>query len=130
MEGRRWIAALALAAGLGGCGSILDGVDACTLIGCASGLHVTLAAPPPGPVRIEVTDAATGSTRAIDCAAGGQCTGALLQDFFPTRVTVRVTTASGTSTQSFTPRYTLSRPNGDDCPPVCRQAVVRVSSAA
>ena len=40
------------------------------------------------------------------------------------RVTIRA--ADGTEEErSFTPEYRDERPNGPDCPPVCRQAAIR-----
>jgi hypothetical protein len=60
------------------------------------------------------------------CAGGPGCQ----QDiFFPElvleHIIVRVTTSLGSmNTEIANPVYTTSRPNGPDCPPVCRQILV------
>ena len=100
----------------------------CTEIGCDSGLTIRLDGPPQaGPVRIELLTSGSGPRYVYDCPdAGGCATGAFFPGFTGDYVRVRVTTASGTATREARPAYTESRPNGADCPPVCRTATVTV----
>ena len=116
---------LALAAG---CDVLGIGSTHCTLIGCTDGITVRLTALPTGPYRVEILvgSGPGGPSYAYDCAGGSAC----LQDiFFPelvlNSIIVRVTTPLGTrDTEIANPVYETSRPNGPDCPPLCRQASV------
>ena len=118
-------ALLALAAG---CDALGIGSTHCTLIGCSDGVTVHLTSLPAGPYRVEILvgSGPGGVSYAYDCAGGSAC----LQDiFFPElvldRIIVRVTTPLGTrDTEIANPVYASSRPNGPDCPPLCRQALV------
>ena len=99
----------------------------CTLVGCMDGLSVRLPAAPAGAWRVQVTDVATGATRTYDCPATSQCGSvAFFAEFTPARARVRVTTVGGSRDADVQPAYAESRPNGPDCPPVCRQAAVEV----
>jgi hypothetical protein len=112
-----------------GCSSFLGGQDVCTTAGCDTGLIVQLSARSVVPFRVEAI--ADGVTRVFDCPDPTQCGDlAFFADFTPARVTVRVTTPSGTVAQTSSPSYATHRPNGDDCSPVCRTAVVRVALPA
>ncbi len=112
-------------AGLSGCD--LVGPDGCTLVGCASGLTVVLAAPPAGAFRIEVSVPGAAAAYVYDCPDPARCAPqGFFGEFTPEAATVTVTTARGRVQQEVRPRYTTRRPNGDDCPPVCRQGAVTV----
>jgi hypothetical protein len=101
----------------------------CTDIGCTSGITVHLPALPSGPYEVEILVGGTGSgglSYAYECVGGPSCQ----QDvFFPElvldRIIVRVTTPAGSRlTEIANPMYVTARPNGPNCPPVCRQARV------
>ena len=118
-----------LAVGLiGGC-DLVTSNDGCTLIGCNSGLLVQLAGPVAGPYRIEVRTPGSTAVFVSECTTAAGCTGTgggFFPDFMPEQVSVTVTTARGTVRQDVRPTYTTSQPNGDECPPVCKQATVTV----
>ncbi|WP_420130168.1 hypothetical protein [Longimicrobium sp.] len=109
----------ALAALLAGC--IPTG--ACTLIGCFDGLSVEFSRPPAGPFRIEATVANGTAVQPIECTDASSCD-LTFRDLIAEQVTLRLTTAEGTLTQSFQPRYEDLYPNGRRCGPSCRQATV------
>lgn len=99
----------------------------CTLIGCSSGLEVQLPSVPAGPYRVEAFVREGGSRYVLECPGAAECGGrAFFADFTPEAVQVRGTTPAGLVTQSFRPSYTAHRPNGADCPPVCRTATVQM----
>ena len=112
-----------------GCDTLGLGEKGCTLIGCTDGITVHLASVPSGPYKVEILTGGTGTggvSYAYECAGGSGCR----QDiFFPElvldRIIVRVTTPLGSQlTEIANPVYAESRPNGPDCPPLCRQATV------
>ena len=119
---------VATVAVLGGCNGIF-GPGACTLVGCDSGLTVRLDRVPAGTFRIEAISPEGAPSQVYDCAgAGPQCAPeAVFRDFTPSQVTIRVTTASGTVTQTFQPQYSENAPNGRECGPICRNATVTVA---
>jgi hypothetical protein len=117
-----YLAGLAL---LAGCTSLSD---VCTLIGCNSGLTVSLAQAPVGGYTIEVFAQAGGPHFTFECASAAQCgTAAEFKDFTPDQATIRVTTAAGTREQTVQPTYSQNQPNGPSCGPTCRQASVTVA---
>ena len=116
---------LAAALLLGGCE--VSEPRTCTLIGCTSGLTVTLATRPAGAFRIELRVPGVAAPYVFDCADPAVCAnGATFEEIVPETATVTVTTARGIVVREVRPSYTTSRPNGDDCPPVCRQGTVTV----
>jgi hypothetical protein len=112
--------------------SIFNPIEACTLIGCTSGLSVQLNPLPSGTFRVEVSVGGFGapnqSLYTFDCNAS-PCP---VNVFFPGLVInhgfVRVTTSAGAKVTEIHPIYESHRPNGADCPPDCRQATIAVSS--
>jgi hypothetical protein len=114
---------------LSGCD--LVGVGGCTLVGCNSGLTVALPVRPAGAFRVEVLVAGGNPAYVYDCPDPERCTSRpFFLDFTPTVAVVVVTTERGQVRQEVRPSYSTSRPNGGDCPPVCRQATVTVSLPA
>ncbi|MFL5537556.1 MAG: hypothetical protein ACJ8J0_01105 [Longimicrobiaceae bacterium] len=108
---------------LAGCSGISD---LCTLVDCDSGLLVQLAQTPTGPYRIEVFSHPESPHYVFDCANPATCGYALFVDYTPSQVTIRVTTAAGTSEQTVKPTYDVDRPNGPNCDPACMQGTVTV----
>ncbi len=103
----------------------------CTLIGCSSGLAVMFSTPATMPYRIEASSApGLGGSYVFDCPAlpGPTCgkDEALLRDYFPGSVTIKVITALGTTTTTLSPEYTETYPNGKRCGPACRRGKVTV----
>jgi hypothetical protein len=121
-----WLRPLALVtalAGLAGCNSL-----GCSLIGCQNGLTVRLSQTPAVSFRVElrVTSPTAQPAYVYDCANPALCAeGVFFPDFSGEHAFVTVVTAAGTRTTEITRiEYRISRPNGPDCPPECRQATV------
>ena len=102
----------------------------CTAIGCDSGLAVRVeGASTTGAYRVELLPSGeTGPRYVAECPDASRCAaGVRFPGFTGDWTLVRVTTAQGTVTREVRPSYQELRPNGPDCPPICRQAVVTVS---
>ena len=108
-----------------GSGCDVAGPSACTLIGCAGLVIEVAGAPGQTPVTVVVT-APDGSTRSTTCtSATGTCP-VSFPDFTPASVTIRVTAGTRTTEVSRQPIYDITRPNGPECPPDCRNARITV----
>jgi len=108
-------------------GSACDvvGPSACTVIGCTGLVVEVTGAPAQTPMTIVVT-APDGSTRSTTCtAATGTCP-VSFPDFTPASVTIRVSAGAQTTEVTRQPIYDVTRPNGPECAPVCRNARVTV----
>jgi len=106
-------------------------LEACTQIGCSSGLTVKLSSAPIGAFSVEILPWAGGNppTYRVDC--GGSAPDCGSQVFFPDlivdRAQVRIVTTLGTVTHPIGPvSYATSYPNGRQCGPECRRATVTV----
>ncbi|HET7274637.1 MAG TPA: hypothetical protein VFI91_05630 [Longimicrobiaceae bacterium] len=98
----------------------------CTLIGCENGLAVEIAGERTGAVDVTV-ETAGQDARTFECADPNQPCRNFFGGFMPSEVTVTVRASDGSvSTESFTPTYETTYPNGPDCPPGCEQATVTV----
>jgi hypothetical protein len=105
----------------------------CTLIGCESGMTVHLASLPATPFRVEVRPAAgQGAVYVFECGSSapipcGQ--DIFFTDLIADHVFITVT-AGGISreTEVTTVTYTSHRPNGPNCGPDCRTAVVTAAA--
>lgn len=94
----------------------------CTQIGCNDGLNVELDG---FDQEVELELTAGEETRTVTCLPPGPCRH-FIPDFTPAEVTATALLDDGTEEErSFTPEYREERPNGPDCPPVCRQASIR-----
>lgn len=93
----------------------------CTQIGCSDGLNVELDG---FTEEVELELAAGGETRTVTCQPPGPCHH-FVPDFTPEEVTATVFLPDREEERTFTPEYREERPNGPDCPPVCRQARIR-----
>jgi len=102
----------------------------CTEIGCRSGLQVNFNAPAASVVRVEIRVNGPGSQPVVVYECGttslGCSNGAFFPDFSAAAASITVVTASGSQTTSMPIEYTLTRPNGPDCPPECSNATVVV----
>lgn len=93
----------------------------CTQIACSDGLNVEL----DGfgeEVELELT--AGDDTRTVTCLPPGPCRH-FIPDFAPAEVTATAFLGDREEERTFEPEYREERPNGPDCPPVCRQASIR-----
>jgi hypothetical protein len=108
------------------CDEIFDN-KACTLIGCVDGLSVAI--PSNAQLPYTVTLQAPGvASVSVQCTSANGCgTNVFFENQTPATVTVTITWQGTTLTKQFTPVYKESQPNGEDCPPVCRQATVSFS---
>jgi hypothetical protein len=109
------------AATLAGC----NPMGPCTLIGCFDGLNVRFTSQPAGAFRVEAILPGDATPRVFDCPSG-LCDPVVFPDLMPERVTIRVTTAAGTRSQEFTPKYEAQYPNGRRCGAACRNATVTI----
>jgi hypothetical protein len=119
------LAALVLAA----CSPFTNTARVCTEIGCNSGIKVILESPPAGAYRIEAYVYPQGPRYVFRCERQSGCMDQIfLVEFTPYRLFIEVVSDSGTQRYEVVPKYQESRPNGPDCPPHCRTAVVRLPS--
>jgi hypothetical protein len=113
---------------LGGCAGSSEPAQACTLIGCESGLEVELHATPGGGFEVEALAPGDTAPRRFECDPAVQCGGrAFFSGFTPESVTIRVLTETDTLVRSLAPVYDTLQPNGPGCPPTCRRATVRIA---
>lgn len=101
--------------------------EACTLIGCASGLRVQLDGAPSVAYTIEVKVPGQATSQTFNCATPSQCVGgAFFADFVPQTVQVTITVGTSVRTLTVDPQYSTSRPNGPNCEPTCTQATITI----
>lgn len=118
--------AVIMTAAVAGC--VDSAPPVCTLIGCDSGVRIELAQslPEGATVRLE-PDGPGGVAVSFHCTAASPCESPLFaRDFTPESLTVRIQGGGIDYSESFTPTYTISRPNGPNCPPECRNATIVV----
>jgi hypothetical protein len=110
---------------LGCSGNAVDEQRVCTLIGCEDGLNVQVNNSVNQSVSVNVRSG-THVIGSFACTAGQPCA-AFIRNQTPANVTIEVTSQAGTVSRNYSPEYRTTRPNGPDCPPECRQAVVTVT---
>ena len=128
----RIVALVAAIFTLGGCDilGIGEPIRNCTLIGCTSGVTVTLSGNPGESYRVEIIEAGSSiPTKVQNCSAGAQCSPTVhFADYQPQgTVRIRVVTSRGAVTsqpQNLT--YDAVTPNGPDCSPTCFVALVNM----
>lgn len=109
------------------CGKSTDPVQVCTQIGCDSGIEIVLENRPAGAHRIEAYVYSQGPRYVYRCEQQRGCSDRVFfTEFTPDRVFVEVVSDAGSQRYEVVPRYRESRPNGSECPPLCRTAVVRL----
>ena len=101
------------------------GPSACTLIGCTGLVVEVTGVPGQTPVTVVLT-APDGSTRSATCTSTSGTCPVSFPDFAPASVTIRVTTGTQTTEVTRQPAYEVTRPNGPECGPECRNARVVV----
>jgi hypothetical protein len=96
----------------------------CTLIGCNDGLNVQVSSlAQSATVTVRAGNQVIGTFR---CDPGNPCQ-SFIQDQTPNAVNVTVEVSGGTVNRNYTPEYRTVTPNGEGCPPACRQATVTVA---
>jgi hypothetical protein len=115
--------AAGLAAGQAACGTA---GRACTLIGCSDGLTVELAGSLPADYT--VTARVDGAVvQRVECGAARDCRGEVfLEGVTAANVELEVTSGAVSERREVAPSYATVQPNGPGCPPICRQARVRI----
>ena len=96
----------------------------CTDIGCDDELIIVLAGNPPASYTITAV-ADNGDERSRECSS--DCDGHVSFRFTPESVTIVVTWQGGSIQQTVEPRYAPFRPNGPNCSPICRRAIVSIT---
>ena len=119
-----------LAAGVA-VGSCKDRVEPiiCTEIGCESLLIVQLASMPAGAFTVEILAGSAGGANLVyQCDGIALCNQSVrFNGYDKPSANVRVTTSKGSVTTLVNNiPYIVHAPNGDECPPVCKQATVTV----
>jgi hypothetical protein len=106
--------------------------QACTLIGCLSGLSIQFAQAQTAAYRIDVRVPGQPIHATSECPNPSQspCGTAFFPNFTPTTVEIIITTGTGTQavTRTITaqPQYFATQPNGPDCGPACTQGTVMI----
>jgi hypothetical protein len=113
--------AVAVTIGLTGCATAKPDGGACGLESCEPGLSIDVHGERTSDVNIKIV-AADGQTKSFDCDAVSTTCQAFFADFTPENVSVTVTKKEGNAIHSYNLTYNNVRPNGSDCPPVCKQA--------
>ena len=104
-----------------GCATKQEGPQACTRIGCESGLSVTIRGDRGGDVTVKVASA-EGVVREFQCDGDARDCTAFFGGYMPDdNVTITVTKQEGSVVRAVPVTYRDVQPNGEDCPPVCRQ---------
>lgn len=104
----------------------LSACEACTLIGCDSGLEVRFSSAISASTTVTAFSEADGE-RTVTCASSAPCTEVFFKNFTPSDVTVTVDLPSGSRTLNFAPEYSTFRPNGESCDPACRTAEIEMT---
>ena len=118
------IAAASFAFLVAGCDEMMTGVD-CTLIACGDAIRVELAdLPEPFTITFRAEGEEPLTFESSDPELEDDVV--FIPDVEPDRLTVEVEAEGVDFTQTFDLEYETFRPNGPDCPPVCRMATVVV----
>lgn len=118
-----FLVALPLAVLLAGCEG-LPIFQACTDAGCSDFLRVELVGelPEEFTLRVEVPGL---EPRIRECSVSSPCESTVFfEDFTPERVKLVFLSETGSKEMTVSPSYSVVRPNGESCPPKCRQGVV------
>ena len=114
-------------AAVAACGGSTD-PQACTLIGCDSGIEVILEQPPAAPYRVEAYTSSQQQRHIYRCEPSSCPPRIMFSGLTADRVIIEVISEAGTRRHDVAPGYTESRPNGPGCDPLCRNAIVRLQA--
>lgn len=112
---------IVLGAGVTGCASANNQAGTCGLTSCEPGLSIEVRGDRGGDITVKIV-AADGQMRSFECFADASTCTATFADYTPENVSVTVTKKESNVIRSYNLRYDNVRPNGNDCPPVCKQA--------
>jgi hypothetical protein len=112
------LVALAAIGATAGCAS--SGPKVCTLVACEPGLAIDIHGDRGGDITVRIA-AADGQQRSFECDAEARDCNAFFADYMPENVSVTVTKKEGNVIRSYGVTYRNTYPNGEDCPPVCKQ---------
>jgi hypothetical protein len=118
------VVAATAAASATGCATA-SGPRVCTLVGCEAGLAIEVRGDRGGDISVKVT-AADGQTKSFECDGDVAGCSTFIPDFMPENVTITVTKKESNFVKSYAVTYNNTYPNGEDCPPVCKQGHVDV----
>ena len=104
---------------LTGCATAKTG-GPCTLVGCEPGLSIDIRGDRGGDITVKIV-AADGQQKTFECDADAPACTTFFADYTPERVSVTVTKKESNVVRSFEVTYRNEHPNGEDCPPVCKQ---------
>ena len=108
---------------LTGCAGNTGPERACTLIGCDNGLDLQVNSSLSQSFSVKVSTIMGQPMYSFTCQAGQPCR-AFISGQTPQEVRVTVATPQGDVSKTFKPEYKISKPNGPDCPPDCKQATI------
>ena len=113
-----------LTAMLGACGLFTD-EEACTALGCYSGLSIEMDDRPPAAVQLGVR-LPDGTALERECLPDLCLLGTLFEGVEAQSVEIQVTMKGHTETFTATLEYKLYYPNGEDCGDPCRVAAIHL----
>ena len=105
------------------CASNTGPERACTLIGCDNGVEVQVVHSLGQPFSVTVRNTLGDPMYSFICQPGQPCR-AFIAGQTPQDVRVTVNAPQGEVSKTFKPEYKISKPNGPDCPPDCKQATI------
>lgn len=108
---------------IGACG--ITSPQDCTLIGCTNGLAVVVNTSLQQQMTVTVK-AGTQTLATLQCSAGTPCN-TFIENQTPSEVQVTINVSGGTVNRTYNPQYQMHRPNGENCPPECKQATITVN---
>lgn len=114
------VTAAIVAVGLTGCAAKRTGPTMCTKIGCEPGLSIDVRGPRDSDITVKIS-AADGQLRTFECDSEAPSCSSFFADYTPENVTVTITKKESNTVRAFQVTYQNERPNGEDCPPVCKQ---------
>jgi hypothetical protein len=110
---------------LSGCASSTNASRVCKLESCEAGLSIDVRGDRGGDINVRI-NAADGQSKTFDCDAEAPSCSSFFADYTPENVSVTITKKESNIIKSYQVTYHNERPNGDDCPPVCKQGHIDV----
>jgi hypothetical protein len=119
------LAGVLAAISLSGCATAKP-AGTCGLESCDPGLSITVRGARDSDITVKISSA-DGQGKSFECDAVSATCEAFFADYTPENVSVTITKKEGNSVHSYNLTYNNVRPNGTDCPPVCKQAHIDVN---